>query len=127
MDFMGIEMKSSRRIIFKTIRINEPVPDSVFSFVPPKNALEVEEVIPPGGSRTKTLGKDAPGLALASVDGTKTDIKDLRGKTMLLYVWATWCVPCRDTSAIVKKVDSQFKEKGLVVLAVNCGEEKKRW
>ncbi|MGB9123529.1 MAG: redoxin family protein [Candidatus Angelobacter sp.] len=125
MDFMGIEMKSSRRIIFKTIRINEPVPDSVFSFVPPKNALEVEEVIPPGGSRTKTLGKDAPGLALAIVDGTKTDIKDLRGKTLLLYVWATLCVPCRDTSAIVKKVDSQFKEKGLVVLAVNCGEEKK--
>lgn len=125
MDFMGIEMKSSRKIVFKTIRINEPVPDSVFSFVPPKNALEVEEVISPGGSRPKILGKDAPGLALASVDGTKTDIKDLRGKTLLLYVWATWCVPCRDTSTIVKKVDSQFKDRGLVVLAVNYGEEKK--
>lgn len=125
MDFMGIEMKTSRKIVFKTIRINEPVPNSVFSFVPPKNALEVEEVVPPGGRQSKILGKDAPALALASVDGPKTDIKDLHGKTLLLYVWATWCVPCRDTSAIVKKVGSQFKERGLVVLAINYGEEKK--
>jgi hypothetical protein len=47
------------------------------------SSFNVEEVMPPGGSRTKTLGKDAPGVALAGVDGRKTDIKDLRGKTLL--------------------------------------------
>ncbi|HZD08938.1 MAG TPA: hypothetical protein VE176_11860 [Candidatus Limnocylindrales bacterium] len=43
----------------------------------------------------------------------KTDIRDLRGKTLLLYVWATWCVPCRDTSTIVKIVyqDTGFSDK----------------
>jgi hypothetical protein len=35
------------------------------------SSFNVEEVMPPGGSRTKTLGKDAPGLALAGVDGKK--------------------------------------------------------
>jgi thiol-disulfide isomerase/thioredoxin len=77
------------------------------------SSFNVEEVMPPGGSRTKTVGKDAPGVALAGVDGRKTDIKDLRGKTLLLYVWATWCVPCRDTSTIVKIVyqDTGFSDK----------------
>jgi thiol-disulfide isomerase/thioredoxin len=77
------------------------------------SSFNVEEVMPPGGSRTKTLGKDAPGLALVSVDGKKDGHQGPARKTLLLYVWATWCVPCRDTSTIVKIVyqDTGFSDK----------------
>jgi len=124
-NFVGVTMRSTKTIVFKTIRLNQPIADSVFAFVPPKSALEVEEIFAPGSQRAaKVIGKDAPGLALPALDGTITDIKDLRGKTVLLYVWATWCVPCHETAPIVKKANDRWKDKGLAVLAIDRGENK---
>jgi thiol-disulfide isomerase/thioredoxin len=106
--------------------VNQPVPDVVFSFVPPKSAVEVAEVLPPFGHQAKSMvGKDAPDLTLTAMDGTQVSMKALRGKTVLMYFWATWCVPCREASAVVKKEAERWKNKGLVILAVNYGEEKK--
>ena len=124
-DFMGIKMSSSMKVVFKTIRVNGPVPDAVFTFVPPKNAIEVAEVTPPGGKSKNILGKDVPELTLTAVDGTQVSMKALRGKTVLMYFWATWCVPCREASPIVKKEADRWKDKGLTVLAIDYGEEKK--
>lgn len=124
-DFMGIKMSSANKVVFKTIRVNEAVPDAVFTFIPPKNAIEVAEVTPPGGKSKNIVGKDAPELTLTAVDGTQVSMKALRGKTVLMYFWATWCVPCREASAVVKKEAEQWKDKGLVILAIDYGEEKK--
>ncbi|HZS25659.1 MAG TPA: redoxin family protein [Candidatus Angelobacter sp.] len=123
-DFMGITMRSSMKVVFKTIRVNEPVPDAVFTFTPPKNAIEVAEVTPPGGKSKKIIGKDVPELTLTAIDGTQVSMKALRGKTVLMYFWATWCVPCREASPIVKKEAERWKDKGLTVLAIDYGEEK---
>lgn len=123
-DFMGTKMSSANKVVFKTIRVNEAIPDAVFAFVPPKNAIEVAEVTSPGGKPKNIIGKDAPELTLTAIDGTQVSMKALRGKTVLVYFWATWCVPCREASAVVKKEAERWKDKGLVILAIDYGEEK---
>ena len=40
-------------------------------------------------------GKPAPDFRLKALDGNEIKMSDLRGKTVLINLWASWCPPCR--------------------------------
>src|SRR5439155_12999760 len=48
-----------------------------------------------------------------------------KGKVVLLEFWTTWCVYCDHELPFVERLNEEFDNKGLVVLAVNVGESKK--
>jgi len=68
----------------------------------------------------------APHFTAKTLDGVKFSNDSLKGKVVLLQFWATWCHYCRDEQPIVDSLNAEFKDKGLVVLAVNVGESKKK-
>jgi peroxiredoxin len=58
-------------------------------------------------------------FTLEDLHGTKWTLKDLSGKVVVVNFWATWCPPCRKEMPDLETLYKQFKDHGLVVLAIS--------
>jgi thiol-disulfide isomerase/thioredoxin len=69
-------------------------------------------------------GKKAIDFSLTDLDGNKVSLKDLKGKNVYINFWATWCPWCIKELPDIEKIYQEYKDKDLVVLAVDIGEDK---
>ncbi len=79
------------------------------------------------------LNKD-PKVGEQYVDFEMTDsignlkkLSDLKGKTVLLEFWASWCGPCRQENPNLVRTYEEFNSKGFEVFAVSLDEDKYSW
>ena len=64
-------------------------------------------------------------FTLSGPGGDKLDLKTLRGKTLVLDFWATWCGPCRAQHPLYEEVKKRFHGRPEVVfLAISTDEER---
>jgi len=82
----------------------------------------------PAPTPVPQVGNPAPDFQLQSLDGQAVSLSALRGRPVLLNFWATWCGPCQIEMPFLQEAfdDSEWSEKGLVILAVNQGESPSR-
>ena len=60
-----------------------------------------------------------PDLAFKDADGRERTLKDWRGRTVLLNLWATWCVPCRKEMPALDALERELGGPKFEVVAVN--------
>lgn len=71
----------------------------------------------------KTWGdKPTPPLATTALDGKPVDLKDLRGRVVLVNFWATWCEPCKDELPALLKLKGELAGRPFELVTVNYGE-----
>ncbi len=68
--------------------------------------------------------KPAPDLVLTDINGVKHDIRDYRGRPVIINFWASWCPPCRRELPSMNRAWKKIKDEGVVMLAVGVGENK---
>ncbi len=119
-----IEMR--QKVVKKGLKIDQPVDESLFTFTPPPGAKEVKELKLFGAMTSKPdlAGKPALAFEVKSIGGETFSLAALKGKTVLLDFWATWCGPCRKSMPVLEKISREFKNSNLLVLGVNTGEDR---
>ena len=69
------------------------------------NLISLEGKPVPGIPSTAWLGKQPPAL------------EALRGRPVLLFLWAHWCSDCKKQAPVIARIQEEFGSKGLVVMA----------
>jgi len=60
-----------------------------------------------------------PDLAFEDADGKPKKLSDWRGKTVLVNLWATWCVPCRKEMPALESLQTRLGGADFEVIAIN--------
>jgi thiol-disulfide isomerase/thioredoxin len=72
-----------------------------------------------------------PDLAFTDAAGKQTSLADWRGKTVLLNLWATWCIPCRKEMPALEALQQKLGGPNFEVVAINIDtrdtEKPKTW
>lgn len=69
------------------------------------------------------IGKEAPDFTLKQFDGGEIRLSDLRGKTVLVNFWASWCMPCRQEARALEDAWERYKDDNVVFIGVNVWDE----
>lgn len=91
--------------------------------VQPQSSLAVQPAAPAAARPAPLVGHPAPDFTLTALDGSTVTLSRLRGKVILLNVWATWCPPCRAEMPTIQAVYDQYRDQGFIVLTINQAED----
>jgi peroxiredoxin len=70
-------------------------------------------------------GRQQANFTLTDLQGKTWELKNLRGKVVLVNFWATWCPPCRKEMPDLEVLYQRFSGQGLVILAISDEDQAK--
>ena len=74
----------------------------------------VQETVIPAGE----IGSRLPEFEVKDLHGNEVSSKQLRGKVVLIDIWATWCQPCRKEMPGYQKLLDRYDSRGLAVIGL---------
>jgi peroxiredoxin len=74
-------------------------------------------------ARSSRGPKAVPDFSLPDLSGQVVRMRDLRGKVVVLNLWATWCPPCVEEMPTLETLHRHMESRDVVVLAVSQDED----
>lgn len=60
--------------------------------------------------------------SLKTVDGSSFKLSDLKGKVLVIDLWATWCGPCRNEVPELVKIQNEYGPRGLEIVGLDIDQ-----
>lgn len=64
----------------------------------------------------------APNLVFFADGGTPKKLADFKGRTVLVNLWATWCIPCRQEMPALDKLEGDLGSTKFEVVPINIDQ-----
>lgn len=80
------------------------------------NGMTTTAATPTGPRMLPASALDAP---LETLDGKPFKLADLKGKVLVIDLWATWCTPCRVSTPELVSLQKEFGPKGFEVIGLD--------
>jgi len=69
------------------------------------------------------VGKPAPAFSLHKLEGSGSiSLASLRGKTVVLNFFASWCAPCKREAPALERVWRDYRAQGVVILGIDTND-----
>ena len=78
-----------------------------------------------GGCGGSDSPKEAPDFTLKDLSDNQVSLQDHRGKVVLVDFWATWCPACQYSIPDLIRMQNEYEDKGLVILAISLDDPDK--
>ena len=73
----------------------------------------------PASAAAPVIGRPTPPLAGPTMTGVPLNLAALRGRVVVLNLWATWCAPCREEMPALDAFYRQYAPRGVVVVGLS--------
>lgn len=67
----------------------------------------------------------APRFHAKTTTGEVFNNQNVKGKVVLLEFWTTWCPYCQQEEKLIERINHEYSDQGLIVLAIDVAESKK--
>ena len=71
-------------------------------------------------------GQRAADFPLRDDAGAQVSLSQLRGRVVVMNLWASWCPPCRAEMPELQRFADAYRARGVTVVGVNQGESAQR-
>lgn len=72
-------------------------------------------------------GKIAPDFKTTSLNKDSISLKDLKGRYVVVDVWATWCMPCKIQTPNFERLAEQYTNPNLAFVSLSIDDNRDAW
>ncbi len=127
---LGLAIAAVAVAAFAIVALTTPLGSTGTPNLPNPNASQFVVIASP--TEGLALGAQAPEFAgtrpdgtvwqLTDLDGRPIRLAELRGKAVWIDFWASWCPPCQQETPVIRQIAEEYRDRGLVVVAVQVQE-----
>lgn len=78
----------------------------------------------PAVVRSVLLHKPAPPLHGSTLNGATLDLRQFRGKVVLVNIWASWCAACRAEHPVLAATQRAYAGDGLQIVGIDMSDSR---
>jgi thiol-disulfide isomerase/thioredoxin len=71
----------------------------------------------------ESVSKPTPVLAVPDIFDHSVNLSDDKGKVVLLYLWATWCPPCRKETPVLIELQRRYESRGFAIIGCSRDQD----